>query len=123
MAQEIIGLHNEDDKEFLLNRMNETAKQAFMGSFLKNLAYNLRYVAEHTWAGGAANTDTHTVTESSVSLNDDDIIIILSQDDSGIGCVKGAKASATTITLTTGNNSSDGKKFLILVFHKIVAES
>ena len=75
-----------------------------------NDRYLLKSSTEWTWAGGAAKTDTATV----AAVGTTDVIVVLPLDTTN--GVKGVRASGTTITLTTVDNSADGKKFQILIF-------
>ena len=70
----------------------------------------LKSSTEWTWAGGAAKTDTATVANVVAA----DKIVVLPLDTTN--GVNGVRASNTTITLTTVDNSANGKKFQILVF-------
>lgn len=119
----ISGGLSEAEKEFALNRADAKMAQSQLGSRIKNQGYNLKYVAEHTWAGGAATTDTHTVSGTGMTVETDDVIVVNQLDSVLQTAIKGVRASSTTITLTSVGNGADGEKVQILVYHKVKAES
>lgn len=119
----ITGGLSEDEKEFLLNRADAKMASAQLGSRIKGIAYNLKYAVEHTWAGGAATTDTHTVSGTGMSVATDDLIVVNQLDSALQTAIKGVRASATTITLTSVGVGANGEKVQILVYSKVKAES
>lgn len=77
--------------------------------------YSLKEVIVHTWAGGAATTDTATALEAVATT---DVILAKQTDGATALSVKGVRASASTITLTTTANAANGYIFQIFVYSK-----
>lgn len=113
---------SESNAEYQINQMNEVSRLNRLGSRVKNQGYNIKVVFEHTWAGGAANTDTATM-PSGVTLAPTDIIVVSPLDSAAITSIKGVYASASTIDLTSVGNGADSEIIQVMVLHKVVEPS
>lgn len=117
---EVFANISEADREHLLNRMNDYARKCQLGSASKFANYNIKDFKLHTWAGGAATTDTVTMNQTVLTT---DVIVVFNLDSVAVSAVKGARASASTITLTTVGNGADGELFQVLLLHPVADES
>lgn len=119
MPLTIVGELDEESKEFLLNSWSAQAAKAQLGSVLKNSAYNVKYHATHTWAGGAALTDTHTVGVTGMVVETTDILMVLPLDSTLATSCRATRVNDSDILLTNVGNGANGELYQVLVLHPV----
>lgn len=77
-------------------------------------AYIVRGGVLHTWAGGAATTDTATITGVLAT----DLIVgnFTTTNTNGVTIEQIARTGTDTVTITTSGNAADGDKIAIVAF-------
>jgi hypothetical protein len=109
--------NDEDEREYELNKQDEYARKARLGSLLKNLQYKLKYAGVHTWAGGVAATDSIDLSAvSGLVVETDDLIVVNALDSAAALNVEGVRNSNTQIDLTTHANAANGERFQYLIY-------